>query len=88
MASDKSDLMRTKELLLKQRSQYFKNNEPGPFVERRKGSKGLRSISDRRSSITPNQTDHSRRATFTDRRQTRYGRRMTDLTVSSKLLDQ
>jgi hypothetical protein len=87
MANKKSDVARTKELLLKQRDQYFDQYEDEPEVEQRKNNSQPRSISDRRSSIAPNQTDYSRRQILKDRRQTKFGRRKTDLSVKSKLLE-
>ena len=86
MANEKNDVTLTIELLMKQRAQGHEQNAEDPETERRVSDRKPRSISDRRSNFAPNQTDHSRRLAIKDRRQTKFGRRLRDLTVRSKLL--
>ena len=87
MANAKSDIALMKELLLKQREQYFDRNEDKPEIERRKNDGATRSISDRRSNLAPNKSDYSRRKTAKERRKTRFGRRKFDFPGRSKLLE-
>ena len=79
MGSVKSERERLKELLLKQREEYFDRNMEEPGTERRTSSQTHRSISDRRSIVAPNRSDFSRRTSGKERRVTKYGRRKSDL---------
>ena len=89
LVNRKSDIAHTRELLLKQRAQYFDQNDYqiDIIVDRRSNNYGLRSISDRRTIIGPNQTDNSRRKTINDRRKTRFGRRESDLSLKPKIME-
>ena len=79
MTTEKIRMNAVKDLLLKQRERYFGPGTFRPEEERRTDGGVRRSLSDRRSNIIPNSTDHSRRLSYKDRRITRYGRRKTDI---------
>lgn len=68
-----------KSFLLRQREQLFPRSVSEPEIERRATTGRQRALTDRRSSIEPNRTMHSRRVSVVDRRRNRFGRRKDDL---------